>query len=218
MRYKILSVLAAALIASTACSDLTSVNQNPNGPRDAPPPAILSNALQNAIGNSQRDWGVLSVGLNVLYGGLWAQHFSEIQYRDEDKYILRSGSSGGWDFYNNSLEDFQLMIDKGVAEGVPNWEAVGRIMKSYLFGVMTEAMGDLPYSEALKGDSLLAPKYDRQQDIYQALFADLAKASQEIDPSGVGFKSGDIMYGGDMTKWRKLANSLRLRLAITGRA
>jgi len=79
MRYKILSVLAAALIASTACSDLTSVNQNPNGPRDAPPPAILSNALQNAIGNSQRDWGVLSVGLNVLYGGLWAQHFSEIQ-------------------------------------------------------------------------------------------------------------------------------------------
>src|SRR2546421_7730435 len=47
-----------------------------------------------------------------------------------------------------------------------------------------------------------------------ALFADLAKASQQIDPAGIGFSSGDIMYGGDMTTWRKFANSLRLRLAM----
>src|SRR2546423_1344739 len=215
MRHQILSVLAAALVTGgTACSNLTDINTNPNGPVDVPPPAILSNALQNAIGNSQNDQGVLSVGLDLTYGGVWAQQFSEIQYRDGDRYLLRSGTGGGWDFYNNAGEDFQRMIVKGVAANVPNWDAVGRIMKSYLFSVMTEAMGDLPYSEALRGDTVRTPKYDKQQDIYTALFADLTKANQEIDSSRIGFGTEDLMYRGRMTKWRKLANSLRLRLAI----
>lgn len=212
MRNRILSVLAAgALLGSgTGCTgDFAEVNTNPNGPVDVPPPSILSNAIQSVV------IGVDGVGsLNIRGAGLWVQYYSEIQYRDEDRYIMRPGTSGGWGFYAGALQDFQRMIDKGVAAGTPNWEAVGRIMKSYVFGVMTEAMGDLPYSEALLGDSVLAPKYDTQQSIYNALFTDLKTASGEIDPSGIGFPSGDLMYGGDMTKWRKFANSLRLRLAI----
>jgi len=210
MRYKILSVLAAALIVGgTGCSDLTSINQNPNGPVDVAPPSILSNVIQNAVGGVN---GVNS--LNIRGGGLWVQYYSEIQYRDEDKYILRSGTSGGWGFYSGTLEDAQRMIDKGVAASTPNWAAVGRIMKSYVFSVMTDAMGDLPYSEALKGVANLTPRYDTQQVIYDSLFVDLTRASTEIDPPGIGFSTGDIMYGGNMTRWRKFANSLRLRLAV----
>jgi len=215
MRYKILSTLAAALLVTgTGCGDLTSINQNPNGPPDAPPPSILANLIQNVVGGVN---GVNS--LNVRGGGLWVQYYSEIQYRDEDKYIVRSGTSGGWGFYTGGLEDCQRIIDKGVAAGAPNWEAVGRILKSYIFSVMTDAMGDLPYSEALKGTAILTPKYDTQKSIYDSLFADLAKASQQINlsgipPAGIGFESGDVMYGGDLTLWRRFANSLRLRLAV----
>jgi SusD/RagB-like outer membrane lipoprotein len=210
MRYKILSAVAAALIVTgTGCGDLTSINQNPNGPVDVPPPSILPNVIQNVVGTVN---GVNS--LNVRGGGLWVQYYSEIQYRDEDKYLVRSGTSGGWGFYTGGLEDAQRMISKGVAAGLPNWEAVGRILKSYIFSVMTDAMGDLPYSEALKGAAVLAPRYDTQQSIYDSLFADLTKASQQIDPPGIGFSTGDVMYGGDMTLWRKFANSLRLRLAV----
>jgi hypothetical protein len=212
MRYKILSALAAALVGGgTACSNLTDINTNPNGPVDVPPPAILSNAIQNVVNTV---FGPSFSSLDIRGGGLWVQYYSEIQYRDEDKYILRSGISGGWGMYNGPLEDFQRMIDKGVAASTPNWEAAGRIMKSYTFSVMTDAMGDIPYSEALKGTTNLAPKYDTQQSIYDSLFADLTKASQEIDPLGIGFAKGDIMYGGDMTLWQKFANSLRLRLAM----
>src|SRR5213592_4997551 len=143
MRYKILSV-CAALAAITACGDLTSINQNPNGPTDVPPPSILGNVIQNVVGGVN---GVNS--LNIRGGGLGAQYYSEIQYRDEDKYIVRSGTSGGWGFYTSGLEDAQRIIDKGVAAGAPNWEAVGRILKSYIFSVMTDAMGDIPYSQAL---------------------------------------------------------------------
>jgi hypothetical protein len=215
MRNRILSGLAIVLIVGgTACGNLTSINDNPNGPTDVPPPSILSNAIQTSIGSSRTPLGTLNIVLNVNAGGLWAQYYAEIQYRDEDKYIVRPGTDGGWGFYNGPLEDFQRIIAKGVAAGVPNWEAVGRIMKSYLVSVMTEAMGDIPYSQALQGNALLTPAYDTQQSIYTALFADLAKASQQIDPPGIGFSNGDIMYGGDMTAWRKLANSLRLRLAV----
>ncbi len=210
MRYKILTVLAA-LAVSTSCGDLTDINTNPNGPVDVPPPSILPSALQAVLTN-----GVFNTGFNVRYGGLWVQHFSEIQYRDEDKYIVRSGTTGGWGYYAGALEDFQRMIARGAAEAAPNWEAVGRIMKSYTFSVMTEAMGNLPYTDALKGDSVLQPAYDSQQAIYTALFADLKTASDQIDtdPTAIGFASGDLVYGGDMAEWRKLANSLRLRLAI----
>jgi SusD/RagB-like outer membrane lipoprotein len=210
MRYQVLSVLAAALIASTACGDLTSINDNPNGPTDVQPPSMLSNAIQTVVNRV----GGPNNNLDTRGGGLWVQYYAEIQYRDEDKYIVRPGVDGEWGLYSSALADFQRMIDKGVAAGVPNWEAVGRIMKSYVFSVMTDAMGDIPYSEAFRGGALLTPKYDTQQAIYTALFADLAKASHQIDTAGIGFSSGDIMYGGDMTAWRKFANSLRLRLAV----
>ncbi|PYP09527.1 MAG: hypothetical protein DMD59_08405 [Gemmatimonadetes bacterium] len=217
MRYKILSVFAAAA-AMAACADLTSINSNPNGPQDLDPPSMLASAL-DAVGS-----GVDGVDeLNVRGAGLWSQYYSEIQYRDEDKYIMRSGTSGGWGFYSGALEDFQRMIAKGQAASHPNWTAVGRIMKSYTFSVMTDAMGDLPYSEALKSDTTLQPVYDTQQAIYNGLFADLTLATTELDaaaaappgdPVGIGFATGDLLYNGDMAEWRKLANSLRLRLAI----
>ena len=209
MRHQILSVLAA-LLATTACGDLTSINNNPNGPTDVQPPSMLSNAIQTVVDRVDGP----NNNLDIRGGGLWVQYYAEIQYRDEDKYIVRPGVDGEWGMYSGPLEDFQRMINKGVAAGVPNWEAVGRIMKSYVFSVMTDAMGDIPYSEAFQERALLTPKYDTQQAIYTALFADLAKASQQIDPAGFGFKSGDIMYGGDMVEWRKFSNSLRLRLAM----
>src|SRR5712692_8016208 len=210
MRYKILSVFAG-LAVITACGDLTSINQNPNGPVDVPPPTILPSVIQTLVGGVN---GVTS--LNVRGGGLWVQYYSEIQYRDEDKYIVRPGTSGGWGLYNGAVEDAQRIIQKGVAANAPNWAAVGRIVKSYAYSVMTDAMGDLPFSEALKGDTVLHPVYDTQKSIYDSLFANLAQASSEIDlgAAAIGFPGGDLMYGGNMAKWRKFANSLRLRLAM----
>ncbi len=217
MRYKILSVFAAAA-ALAACSDLTSINNNPNGPENVDPPSLLASSLDEIASGVN---GVNS--LNIRGGGLWVQYYAEIQYRDEDKYILRSGSSGGWGFYNGAAENAQRMIAKGQSAVRPNWSAVGRILKSYVFSVMTDAMGDLPYSQALKSDTVLQPVYDTQQSIHNALFTDLAQATSEIDvaaaappgdPTGFGFPNGDILFGGAMSQWRKFANSLRLRLAI----
>src|SRR6267143_2024467 len=210
MRYKILSVFGA-LAAMTACADLTSINQNPNGPVDVPPPSILGNVIQNVVGGVN---GVTS--LNIRGGGLWVQYYSEIQYRDEDKFIVRSGTTGGWGLYTSVLEDVQRIIVKGKASNAANWTSVGRVLKAYTFSVMTDMMGDLPYSQALRGDTVLHPVYDSQQSIYDSVLANLAVASPAFNlaPGAVGFANGDLMYAGNMAKWQKFANSLRLRLAI----
>jgi len=210
MRYKILSVFAA-LIGITACGDLTSINQDPNGPVDVPPPSILPSVIQT-LANTVN--GVSS--LNIRGGGLWVQYYAEIQYRDEDKFILRSGTSGGWGLYNSVLEDVQRMIVKGQASNAANWTSVGQVLKAYTFSVMTDMMGDLPYSQALRGDTVLRPVYDSQQSIYDSLLANLAGASSAFNlaPGAVGFANGDLVYAGDMAKWQRFANSLRLRLAI----
>jgi hypothetical protein len=216
MRYRILSALAALTLGGAACSNITDINTSPNGPVDVPPPSILGNAIQRVLTDQVFN---ADFGLNVRYGGTWIQHFAMIQYPDEDRYLVRSGQDGGWGMYAGPVEDFQRMINKGVASSTPNWEAVGRIMKAYTISIMTEAMGDIPYSEALKGDSVvpvLQPKYDSQASIYDELFAELATASSEIDASAgaIGFNTGDLIYAGNMARWQRLANSLRLRLAI----
>src|SRR3989442_1393846 len=210
MRYKILSVFAA-LAAITACGDLTSINHNPNGPVDVPPPSILPSVIQTLAPTVN---GVSS--LNIRGGGLWVQYYSEIQYRDEDKFILRSGTTGGWCLYNSVVEDVQRIIVKGQASNAANWTAVGRTLKAYAFSVMTDAMGDLPYTQALRGDTVLHPAYDSQKSIYDSLLANVALASSSFNlaPGATGFANGDLLYGGDMAKWQKFANSLRLRLAI----
>jgi hypothetical protein len=210
MRYKILGVFATLAVVS-ACGDLTSINHNPNGPQDAPPPSILPSVIQTLAGNVN---GVTS--LNIRGGGLWVQYYSQIQYRDEDKFTVRSGTSGGWGLYSGALEDIQRIIRKGETSNAPNWSAVGRILKSYTFSVMTDAMGDLPYSQALKSDTVLHPVYDTQASIYDSLFANLAQANAEFDfaATATGFVTGDLIYGGELTKWQKFGNSLRLRLAL----
>lgn len=213
MKNRTLSLIAAAVFLSgTACNkDLTSINTNPNGPVSVPPPSLLSQVIQNAVAGFH---GPAFNGGDIRAGGLWVQYYSEVQYRDEDKYIVRPGTDGGWYMYNGSLEDCQRMILQGDATNTPNWSAVGRIMKSYIFTEMTDEMGDLPYSEAFKGDTNLTPAYDTQQQIYTGLFKDLTTADSEIQLAGIGFASGDLMYGGDMSEWKKFANSLRLRLAL----
>src|SRR5438045_8589452 len=138
MRYKILSVFAALAVV-TACGDVTSINQNPNGPPDATAPSILPSVIQNVVGGVN---GVNS--LNIRGGGLWVQYYSEIQYRDEDKYIVRSGTSGGWGLYNGAAEDAQRITTRAGTRTARTWPRAGRIVSTYTFSARTTAWVDLP--------------------------------------------------------------------------
>ena len=96
--------------------------------------------------------------------------------------------------------------------------AMARIWKAWLFHMMTDSYGDIPYFEAAQDvrNVINQPKYDTQEAIYRDMLKELKEAAAQLgsQPEQLSFGNADILYGGDVASWRKFANSLRLRLAI----
>ena len=212
---------AAALAASlalaagvAACnSDLTSLNQNPNSPENAPAGAVFTNAVANAVGR----WLGTTYDLRQLE--FVTQHLAENQYPDEDRYARIRASDTQTSFtgaYNNSLVDFSRVQQKGEAESSAAVYAPAMIMQQWEFGYLTDSWGAVPYSQALKGDSGIAlPAYDPQKDIYAGMLAALTKAAADLaTPGAQSLGDADPIYGGSTKKWQKFANSLHARDAM----
>src|SRR5690606_18382449 len=89
-----------------------------------------------------------------------------------------------------------------------------RILRVYEFDQLTDVAGDIPYFDAMKGNENLKPKYDPQRDIYLDMFKELDEAAAAFDASKPSFGAGDLFYNGDVTKWKKFAYTLMLRLGM----
>ena len=212
---------AAALAASLALaaglgacnSDLTSLNNNPNSPENAPAGAVFTYATENAVGR----W--LGSGFDLRQMEFVAQHLAENQYPDEDRYARIRASDTQGTFtgaYNVDLEDFEQVRRKGVDQNSAAVYAPAMVMKQWEFGYLTDAWGAVPYSNALKGDSgVVTPTYDAQKDIYDGMFAALTQAAADLENPGTQSLGGaDPIYGGSPSKWQKFANSLHARDAM----
>lgn len=210
-----LTVLALAVGLMGCAGDLTDVNENPNAPEEIAPRFLLPAVAQEGV---EAVMGYPSVSLE--WGNPWVQHYASLQYGYTDRYEMPSDFSDSyWDlFWLDPVPDAQTIVDLGREEGRPNVEAVGLIMKSWIFQVITDVWGDVPYSEAARPGETFAPSYDSQEAIYDGILADLQSAQAMIDPSAPLFPAGessfDIIYGGDMEAWRRFANSLRLRAGM----
>jgi hypothetical protein len=210
-RYRKLALVLPFALTLGACEkNLDAIGTNPNNATTGNPAYVLTNAERSNI------FRLFDIPVNQDGGLLIVQHWAKAQYTEEDRYQFRDGSYQSiWDgFYANGLQDFNYLITQGEATKNPNLQAVGLIMRSYFFSVLTDTYGDIPYSEALRlQENIITPKYDNQEDVYTGLLADLKRASSLVDASGPAV-DGDIIYGGDMNQWKRFANSLRLRLAM----
>jgi hypothetical protein len=206
------SVLALGLAVGGCDDGLTDINVNPNSPTDVPTELLIRPAITGAAGMG------LGVGMTWNHAGLWAQHYAQIQYPDEDRFVVRDETMQGmWNtWYASPLKDIATIIGKAEATNRPNEAAVGYVLKSWSFGVMTDVWGDLPYSEALRAEEgTFMPRYDSQQEVYAGIFAELKKAAEMINTGASGFPAAnDLIYQGNMARWQAFANSLRLRHAM----
>ena len=218
-RLSVAAASAAVVAVSLAGCDnnkLTSVNNNPNAPTEAPATAVFTNAVQSAVGN----W--LGSGYDLRDMELLVQHFAENQYISNDTYttgVNHSGQNGVFqNAYVNDLEDFQVVVHKGTAANDPSVVMPAKIMQQWEFGYLTDTWGAVPYSQALAADSSAAittPAYDSQQAIYNGMFATLTNAAKALSSAtGNGLGSADPLYGGSPAKWAKFANSLHARDAM----
>ncbi|MCK8492723.1 SusD/RagB family nutrient-binding outer membrane lipoprotein [Spirosoma sp. RP8] len=210
LRYK--ALLAALMLGTAACTgEFDTINTNPNSPTVGTADLFLPHGIQSAV---DAYWGG-SLGMDV--GDLISQYWARIQYTDADQYTITNDVYGtaSWQvFFIESQADFQRIYKLGVDGNNPNYQAVAIIMRSWVFSVLTDIYGDIPYKDAIKGlEGTLQPKYDAQKDVYAGLVAELKVANDMIvlnDNSKA--IAGDILLNNNLTRWKKFANTLSLRL------
>lgn len=205
-----LTVLLSVLLLS--CHDLTELNVNPNGvnPGTANPNLVLSTVL------TETGRSFVNLGYQDLAGVMqhtqkdgWSGGHNDYEW----------GGSQSWSGYYNILRDNQFVYDRSVELGFELQQGMSLVMKSMLFGLITDLWGDAPYTDALKGaeggQQFTFPAYDSQEVIYTGIIADLEKANTLLSKNANEYTSTvgnvDVYYQGNPVKWRKLANSLMLR-------
>ncbi|HYG37251.1 MAG TPA: SusD/RagB family nutrient-binding outer membrane lipoprotein [Cytophagales bacterium] len=203
------------LILFTGCKDFEEMNQNPSTSTDMDPNIMLPTIQMQLSGGMFEQWRN-----GFIYSEEWMQHWAG-EYASTEF----GGKGQKSDVYMTALWDTQyprevknvvdMVIRTTDDETKVNINAVSRIMKTYIFSRLTDLYGDLPYFEAGTGyyNNVLAPKYDPQQDIYNDFFLELDKATKALDASKDPITQ-DLYFNGDISKWKKFGNSLRLRLAM----
>jgi hypothetical protein len=204
------TLLLAGFIGLASCDtvDFGDTNVDPNSPSAASTASLMTNAQLTMGGH-----------VAATTPNLYVQYLSNGQYDEESRYQTLNWSFNG--FYA-TLTDLQKVIELNTNEETKvaaqangsnaNQIAAATILKSYYFHQMTDIWGMIPYSEALGGLESQYPKFDSQQSVYTAIFAELDSALNMIN-SGNGPK-GDILFRGDMSKWRMFANTIKMTMAL----
>jgi hypothetical protein len=209
---------AVVALGAAACNDsLTDVNVNPNAPETAPEPTLFVNAVRNATSR----W-LGNAGLRQF--SLLAQHLAEVQYPETDAYQRLTGPSTEGNFngaYSVELRDLQVVIHNGRAANNPGYWAPALVMRTWSFGILTDLWGNVPYTQALRGDSaIIQPTYDTQEAIYPLMFAALDSATTALSATtGLSLGASDPIYGAlsaanQRAAWQRFSNSLRARHAM----
>ncbi len=205
-KWLITPVLVSLLI--TGCKKIDELQNNPNASSQASPKLILT-------------------GIELdIYEGPWsfAHRMNQFDVLNFNYYGDQSYTWGSGSFYYGTLRNagrLDIEVDKlGSNTVTKSYHAIAKFMRALLYARMSEQMGDIPLSDAMKAaDGVYYPKYDTQKEIYKQCLQWLEEANTElqavITENPATTVEGDVFFNGNVAKWRKAVNSLRLRLLIS---
>lgn len=218
---KILSLCAIAVLAlsTSSCKKFLDVNESPNNPQFVPPAVAFPGAIVGtAFANNNELNRFSSVLIDVTAGAANNPLRWDRYNTDGDDF----GNQWRSEIYGGALVNYKRIIEAESKYQSPVYSGVSKIMMAYTFGMTTDCWGDIPYSEALLGNGATQPRIDTQKDIYlgtaniQSLFDLTKEGIKDLDKKGLlaPTKSDDIVYAGDLAKWKKAGNTLLLKLAL----
>tara|TARA_R110000868_G_scaffold44106_1_gene147690 strand:- start:551 stop:1978 length:1428 start_codon:yes stop_codon:yes gene_type:complete len=192
------------LCVGISCTDgFEEINTNKNQPTASQPKQLLPNVIFK-LANS-------NVSNSYDFGDIVAQYGGNYEYNELDIYNW-GADNRFWGMYK-WLNDIYDIKKQAIALNDKNYEAISLVLETYTMSLITDTYGYAPYIEAAKGEEgILKPKYDSQEDIYTQLLLNLDKANAIIDTKTK--VEGDLLFGGDMLKWKKFCNSLHIRLLM----
>jgi len=207
-------ILSMFLLALGSCEkDFKEINTNPNASTVASSAFLFTNAQLTTLNTGQFETSLLNCG-----GFL--QHFATFKEVSGvgDKYFENDAYSAVFfqEAYANSVNQINEVLRATTAANDINKNATARIWKVYIMHRITDLYGDVPYSEAGKGfpDLIFTPKYDAQSAIYANMLSELEASVKALDATKPTFGAADLIYAGNIDKWKKFANSLMLRLGM----
>jgi hypothetical protein len=206
---KLVFLLILSVFIQAGCKKFLDVNENPNNPDTATPDLLLPTvaaSIGQVVGNSFQTYG-------NIWAQYWTQNTTSSQYRSIDQYnVTNSSFDTQWLLlYRNALQNAQLIINSTTPNNEQH-KGMAYILKAYAFQLATDAFGDIPLSEALKGNEFGNPHYESQEVVYDSIFnyIDLGLAALNT-PNAVSPGDQDIIFQGDLDQWRAFANTLKLR-------
>lgn len=215
--YKLVTSLFCLMILLSSCdSDYLGDNVDPNNPIEVSPNLILPVAMQQSAFAQERNRGQNTWGNMVMYN--WSQSDGFSWYTDEFAYLVTpSFYSQIFNYtYLNPLKHYNVLSNLDGVEN-NNYKAIAKIMMTYHFQILVDTYGDIPYFDALGRGTNPTPKYDNALDIYEDLIIKLDESIALINASTdatIVPGADDAIYGGTMDNWKKLANTIKLRILV----
>ncbi len=204
--------LAVMAMLSSCTKNFSELNQNPNQAAAAAPETLLAPALYDVLSTNL-------VRSHRINNDLMQVSVFLAETREFHRYVVRpSESDAMWNSWYLELTNFKDMYKSAQATNQKSYMGIALIMDAWVSSMITDMFGDVPYFQANMGkDGLLTPKFDKQKDIYIDLYKKLDSANTYL-AANIALtdqqKSLDILYQGDIAKWRKFGNSLYLRLLM----
>jgi hypothetical protein len=211
-KLQLIFTLFFAMVLATSCENgFDELNTNPNSPTSLNPIFTFNNALISStfpndvlVFEAAIVQQVVSPNGTVLAGA----NFNQNNFPRNAAIWLR--------YYRDVVRYLVDIINQTQTNPArSNLYNMARIWKAYAFMVLTDTYGDVPYTEAGLGfiNGTTFPKYDKQEAIYTDILKELREASAALDAAKTR-ETGDVMYGGDVVKWRRLGYSLMLRAGM----
>lgn len=220
--YKILFCL---IVLASCTSDFDEINKRPGAvpPEEASGRYFLTNAQFKLFAPNRYPYWRGPLIHGDRYAGQFCFGFNGSWWTDELGYSYNGAyTDATWDWLEGYLRDIDTYLDLTDVGGDFENEymhAVGLILKGLYYQKFTDIFGEIPYADAGKPD-VITPKFDAQETIYTGIIAELDEAMETIgDATRTGealedLAENDVYYGGDLQKWKKLANTLKLRIAL----
>lgn len=202
--------LATIVAFTSGCEEFLDINVDPNNPSKVTVSQLLT-AGEVAMVNS---FGIGNPGLSTPASILVHQ---TVQRGSVDSYNV-SGEDfqiqTAWqNLYSGALQDFKVIIDQGTEEKNFQYVGIAKILTAYSYSMMVDMWGDIPFSEALEGADSQFPHYDDDATIYPQLFAMIDEGIADLESDeGASPAEDDVIYGGDLDKWRQFAKTLKLKM------
>jgi hypothetical protein len=200
MKKIFLTLFVCVAIAQTGCKKFSEFQTDPNKSTTATPDLLLNTIEQAAFQSTSLATALMCRQMVYTDGA-----------SDEQYYGWTRAGFGNYD----NLRQVLKMEQAAVAQDKPQYLPIAKFFRAWYFLQLTQTFGDIPYSEALKGeDGLYTPVYDKQEDIYLGILNDL-KAANDLISTGTEPVLGDIVYNGNMQQWKRIINSLSLRVLMS---